>query len=230
MSYYSRFRIVIGTPIFRIYLRWAYGRCINDLKQLNFTPNFKKQNFTALLCGVGNENTADVFIRFVLDRNPKAKIYIIDLGQEQIAAVETLIKNKYPGRPIYVKQMDALDLSAWIPKNTVDWIETDWVFAFFSQEGLYSLLKVWHDLLSRDGFVTTRCGVDQNWFDRLVTKLIIRIGKIWLGVKLYPHSKSNLERLIAKSGFRFASRPMILSTAFRYSMTKIAKTDGYPLK
>jgi len=220
MSYYRRFRIIIGTPIFRIYLRWAYGRCLDDLKRLNFTPNFKKQNFTALLCGVGNESTADALIRFVLERNPKAKIYIIDLGKDQVVAVKTLIKNKYPNLPVYVKQMDALNLSAWIPKNTVDWIETDWLFAFFSQKSLYSLLKVWHQLLSNIGIVTTRCGVDRNWFDRLVTKLIIWIGKIWLGVKLYPHSKANLDRLIAKSGFRFVSRRMVLPTAFRYSLTK----------
>lgn len=221
MSYYHRFKIVIGAPIFRIYLRWAYGRCIDDLKHLNFIQNFKKQNFTALLCGVGNENTADVFIRFVLDRSPKAKIFIIDLGKEQVAAVKKLVKDKYSGHQIFVKQMDALNLTAWISPKTVDWIETDWIFAFFSHEKLYSLLKVWHRLLSGDGFITTRCGVDQNWFDRLITKSIIWIGKIWLGVKLYPHSKVNLDNLITRSGLRFVSRPMILPTAFRYSMAKV---------
>lgn len=220
MSYYHRFKIVIGTPIFRIYLRWAYGRCIDDLKDFNFTPNFKKQNFTALLSGVGNENTADVFIRFVLSRSPKAKIFIIDLGKEQLAAVKKLIKDKYPGHPIYVKQMDALNLSAWIPQITVDWIETDWLFAFFSYEKLHSLLKVWHRLLSDDGFITTRCGVDQNQFDRLVSKLIIWVGKVWLGTKLYSHSKADLDNLITRSGLRFVSRQMILPTAFRYSMIK----------
>lgn len=72
--YYHRFKIVIGTPIWRAYLRWAYKTCIDDLRKLHFYPDFNRQDFTALLCGVGNETTADEFINFVIARNEKAKL------------------------------------------------------------------------------------------------------------------------------------------------------------
>ncbi|MFA6570048.1 MAG: hypothetical protein WCT77_02300, partial [Bacteroidota bacterium] len=58
MSYYKNFRIIIGTPLWRLYLRWRYKKSIEDFYKLGFQPNFSNKSFTTLLCGVGNETTA----------------------------------------------------------------------------------------------------------------------------------------------------------------------------
>lgn len=219
MSYYLRFKIVIGNPVFRAYLSWAYNLGISDLKQLNFVPSFGN-DFTALLCGVGNEGTADTFITYVKKLNPKAKIVIIDIGVEQIAAVKSLVNKKYKNLNVTVFQADALNLDKLIPKHSVNWIETDWIFAYFDHDRLRQLLAVWHHILADDGFITIRCGVDRHWFDWLVTKIVIWIGRIWLGVTLYSHDKQGVDRLIVASGFTATSHPMILPTAYRYAIIK----------
>lgn len=218
MSYYRRFRIILDTPIFRRYLRWCYDRGIKDLSQLNFVPNIRKPNFTALLCGVGHESSADVFISFVTKLNPSASIVIIDLGAEQVEAVKKLVAAKYPNRTVRVIQTDALDLEKFIKTKSVDWIETDWLFAFFNQDSLKKLLGVWYRLLSDEGFITTRCGGDQNWLDRLITKAVVWIGKIWLGVSLYQHDRQAVELLMNQTGFRWTGHSMGIPTARRYSL------------
>src|SRR5579872_2104529 len=108
MSYYKNFKIVIGNPLYAVFLRWAYKKGIEDLQKINFQPNFTSTNFQCLLCGVGNEQTADVFITFVTQRNKLAKIWIIDMGEEQIAAVQKLVNQKYSKLNIVVKRMNAL--------------------------------------------------------------------------------------------------------------------------
>lgn len=105
MSYYRNFNIILGNPLWRRYLRWAYKTCISDLEKLHCEPDFSKKDFTVLLCGVGNENTADEFIKFVTARNQKAKIIIIDIADEQINAVKELVKTKYSSLNIIVKQI-----------------------------------------------------------------------------------------------------------------------------
>ena len=69
MSYYRNFKIIIGTPLWRYFFRQEYKKCVDNLKKLNLSPDFYKNSFTALLCGVGNEVTADEFIKFILAKN-----------------------------------------------------------------------------------------------------------------------------------------------------------------
>ncbi|MEK7078612.1 MAG: hypothetical protein AAB929_00940, partial [Patescibacteria group bacterium] len=86
-DYYNRFGIVLRSPFFPVYLRWAYQQGLGDVESLGIQPNFNKINFSCLLSGCGNEQTADTFIQFVIQRNKNAEIYIIDLGEEQITAI-----------------------------------------------------------------------------------------------------------------------------------------------
>ena len=95
MSYYKNFGLVLGNPLWRVYLRWRYKKSINDFNKLNITPNFAKQHFSCLLCGVGSEVTAEEFINFVLKRNPNPNIWMIDLGQEQIDAIKKMVVKKF---------------------------------------------------------------------------------------------------------------------------------------
>lgn len=220
MSYYKKFRIVIGTPFWKIYLRWAYKTCIEDLNKLNFISNFNKDNFLALLCGVGNETTADEFIKFVLNKNKKAKIIIIDLGNEQIAAANQLVKEKYSNFDIKIKRINALELDSFVKKNTINWIETDGFLEYFDKKSLLKLLLLWHSLLRQDGFVTLREPASHGLFGHFIDKFRVWVGKAWLNITLYEHTMRDLTLLFNKTGFRFTLENTILPTFKRFSLIK----------
>lgn len=217
MSYYNGFKIIIGSPLWRIYLRWRYNQSINDFKKLNFLPNFKKRDFSCLLCGVGNEVTADEYIRFVLQKNVKPKIWIIDLGEEQVVAVKEMVQKKYSNINIIVKQIDALNLNEIIKQNSIDWIETDGLFEFFDNSSIQRLLKVWKSLLKSDGFITTtatssRCKI-QEFFDTFK----IWIGKVWLKVVVYRHTRSQMHNNFKSIGLKYVEGPTPVPYFKRYS-------------
>lgn len=218
MSYYKRFGIILGNPLWRLYLRWRYENSIEDLKKLNFTPKFNKQNFNCLLCGVGNEVTADEFIKFVIKRNQNPHIWIIDLGQEQITSVEGMVKYKYPNLNIGIKQINALNLNTLIKLNSVDWIETDGLFEFFDNISIRKLLEVWKKLLTNNGFMTTTATSSrwklQDYFDRIK----IWVGKKWLGVTLYPHTRKEMRQNFEGEGLKYIEGPTIVPCFKRYSM------------
>src|SRR3989339_64238 len=216
MSYYKNFRIVLGNPLWRIYLRWRYRKSIDDFNKLKFIPNFKKNNFTCLLCGVGNEVTAEEFIKFVLQKNSKANIWIIDLGKEQIEATSIMIRQKFPNLKIKLKQIDALDLNTLIQACSVDWIETDGLFEFFDNSSIKKLLSVWKKLLNKDGFITTTATSSrwklQEYFDHIK----VWIGKVWLGIVVYPHTREQMRENLKSLGFKFVEGPTPIPYFKRY--------------
>lgn len=218
MSYYKNFKIVIGTPLWRIYLRWVYSQSIEDFKKLEFSPNFEKKDFSCLLCGVGNEVTADEFISFVLAKNDQAKIWIIDLGSEQIDAVSKLVSKKYPKKDINIKQINALSLDSLIKQGSLDWIETDGVFEYFDNNSLEKLLEVWKKLLSESGFITTRACSVKGPIDYLLDQIKIWGGKAWLNVVSFSHKREYLHRLFKNVGFKFVEGSTPLYHFKRYSL------------
>lgn len=218
MSYYRKFKIVIGTPLWRIYLRWAYRKCIEDLTKLNFVPDFSGKDFTCLLCGVGNETTADEFIKFIIARNQKARIIIIDLAGEQIEAVRKLVKNKYSSFNIKTKQINALDLNKFLQNNSVDWIETDGFLEYFDTRKLHELLSIWNKILKPEGFITIRETASSGFIGSLIDHLRVWIAKKWLSVTIYIHTKDQLEKMFRKHQFKFVSEATYVPTFSRYSL------------
>ncbi len=218
MGYYKRFGIVLGNPLWRQYLRWRYRKSINDFNKLNFTPNFSKQNFTCLLCGVGNEVTAEEFINFVLKRNANPNIWMIDLGEEQIAAVKKMVIEKFPKYNIYLKQIDALELNKLIKPHSVDWIETDGLFEFFDNDSIRQLLNVWKNLLTNDGFITTTATSSRSKLQEYFDRVKIWVGKVWLGVKVYPHTRTQMRQNFETSGLKFIEGPTPVPYFKRYSI------------
>lgn len=218
MSYYKRFGIVLGNPLWRQYLRWRYKKSINDFNKLDFIPNFAKQNFTCLLCGVGNEVTAEEFINFVLKRNANPNIWMIDLGEEQIAAVKKMVIEKFPKYNIYLKQIDALELNKLIKPHSVDWIETDGLFEFFNNDSIRQLLNVWKNILTKDGFITTTATSSRWKLQEYFDTIKILVGKIWLGVKVYPHTRTQMRQNFEVSGLKFIEGPTPIPYFKRYSM------------
>lgn len=219
--YYNRWKIVIGSRTWRLYLRWAYQKCIDDFSKLDFRVDFNKKDFTALLCGVGNETTADEFIKFVITKNKKARIIIIDIGAEQIRAVTTLVRSKYSSLNIDIKQINALELSSFLPRKSIDWIETDGFLEFFDTENLRDLLDIWRKILKQEGFITIREPASDGIIGNLIDQLRIRIAKQWLGVTIYNHTKTELEIMFKKHKFMFISSSTLLPTFRRYSLIKI---------
>lgn len=219
MSYYHNFKIIIGNPLFHLYLKWAYKKGIDDLKYIGVTPSFEKKSFTCLLCGVGNESTANLFIKFVTSKNPKAIIYIIDIAQEQITAVRKLVEMKYSGFNINIIQTDALDLGKNIKKSSIDWIETDFILAFFDKNELEKLFKVWKYLLAKNGYITFRDSATSNGFDRILDRVKIFIGKIWLGVFAYSHSVDELKEVFHDTGFKYKYNNILIPYLKRFCLT-----------
>lgn len=221
MSYYKNFRIVIGTPLWRFYLRWAYQKCLNDFQYLEFKPDFSAKNFTCLLCGVGNETTADEFIKFVIHKNSHSKIYIIDLGVEQINAVKNLVKTKYPKLNILVKQLNALNLQDFIKVNSLDWIETDGFLEYFDHQSLGKLISVWQTILKPNGFITLRDFSSNNSFlDRSLDSFRLWVTKVWLGGNLFVHTTKELDQVFHQNKFSYFSGPTPCPTFKRFSLVK----------
>src|SRR3989338_6375370 len=220
MSYYRKFKIVIGPPLWRVYLRWAYEKCIDDLSKLNFVPEFNRKNFTCLLCGVGNETTADEFIKFVIAKNKKAEIIIVDIGGEQIEAVKKLIHNKYLFFNIQIKQINALELTKLLRHHSIDWIETDGFLEYFDTNKLNTLLDIWRKILKLDGFITIRETASNSFTGRIVDHIRVWIAKVWLGVTIYIHTKIKLEKMFHNNQLKFVSGPTWLPTFRRYSLIK----------
>ena len=220
MSYYRNFKVVLSSEIFKRYLLWAYGKGIEDLAKLNFRPNFNQIDFSCLLCGVGNEGTADLFIKFVTERNPRAKIWIVDLGQEQIAAVNTLVKEKYPDLDIVVKRINALDLQTLIPNESLDWIETDGFLEYFDSPDLERLFSIWRLLLKPSGFITTRDFSTGNGIAAVSDAFRVWLAKRWLGVSLFRHTKDEYARLFKQFNFKSAEGLTPLPTYKRFSIVK----------
>ncbi|MBI5358889.1 methyltransferase domain-containing protein [Candidatus Amesbacteria bacterium] len=217
-NYYQRFGVVLGNPFFPIYLRWAYNQGIKDVESLGKRVNFEKQDFSCLLSGCGNEQTADTFIQFVIKRNKNAKIYIIDLGKEQVKAIKKLVISKYKNFDVVVQQINALDLKKIISPKSLDWIETDGVMEFFDHKSLEKLLQVWHNLLKKDGFITTRDCVTEGKLTPMADFLRINIAYKWLGVKLYAHTKKDYIYFFRKIGFRYFIGDTLLYTYRRFAL------------
>jgi predicted SAM-dependent methyltransferase len=220
MSYYSRWGFVIGSSWFQKYLRTAYERGENDLKFLSKKSPFSKPNFSCLLCGVGNKETARSFIQFAMSKNFRAKISIIDLGEEQIERVREMVKMDFPNGDITVKRMDALDLTKIFGKDSVDWIETDGFLEFFSKEKLGRLLDNWFAILRSDGFITIREPASSGNVGQMIDTLRVKVAKMWLGIDIYIHTRKELEDLIAKKKFEFVSFSSFVPTLRRFTLVK----------
>ncbi len=220
MSYYSRWATVIGTTYFQRFLRANYALGLSDLKQFGRDRSFEVKNFTCLLCGVGNEKTAATFIEFVTERNPQARIYIIDLGTEQIDAVKKLVVEKYSHLDVTIRQMNALDLPSFLKVGSVNWIETDGFLEFFSPKQLQQLLNIWHKLLKAEGFVTIREPASSTFLGEMLDQARVTGGKMWLGVVIYIHTLSSLSAQFTRGGFDFVSAATAVPTFRRFTLVK----------
>lgn len=220
MSYYSKWGTIIGSPIFQRFLRRNYELGVSDLALFNKSLSFKRSNFTCLLCGVGNKETARTFIQFVTHRNSQAKIIIIDLGEEQIQEVNKLVRQSFSQYQIEIKRMDALNLLSWLEKSSIDWIETDGFLEFFSDSKLAQLLSIWYSLLKKDGFITLREPASNSGFGSLIDSFRIKIAMWWLSIQIYLHTMQSLNKQFDSAGFQYATFPTIVPTFRRYTLIK----------
>ena len=219
-DYYDRFGIILRSPFFPIYLRWAYRRGLNDVETLGLRPDLTQKDFTCLLSGCGNELTADTFIQFVIQKNKKATIYIIDLGEKQVNAIKKLIDTKYINPNIKVYKVNALEINSIIKPHSLNWIETDGFMEYFDHPSLKKLLQTWHDLLKKDGFVTTRDCITEGEITKIADYVRIKVADLWLGVSLFPHTKQDYEKIFSQIGFKYSFGSTLLYTYRRFALVK----------
>jgi len=220
MSYYSRWGLVIGTPLFQNFLKRSYALGVSDLDKLHKKVNFSDPNFTCMLCGVGNAATANSFIQFVLKKNPKAHIFIIDLGEKQVTEVKKLVQHNFSKSNITIRQVNAIDLLSWLKSSSLNWIETDGFLEYFSPSQLPRLIHIWHTLLKPEGFVTIRETASQNKIGSIIDILRIWLGKFWLRVQFYKFTLKDLERIFDTEGFKYVSYPTGIPTYRRFTLIK----------
>jgi len=218
MDYYNRFQLITHLFFFRKLISSAYARGIKDLKKLGIEADFNKPGFTCLLSGVGGEITAELYIEFVIARNKKAKMVIIDLGEQQVASVKHLVEQKYKGYDITVKRMNVLDIEKNFAAKTFDWIETDGLIEYLDKPQLKSLLRQWKQVLKPDGFITTRDFASNSPFGALVDKFRMWFIKKHLTLTGHVHTKKQLDEIFAQAGFRFVTGPTPVPTFKRYAL------------
>lgn len=200
-NYYLRFQIISHNPLWRTYLRWAYQKCIDDIKNKGYKVDFLRRDFTALLCGTSGEITSLEFVNFVFSKNPEAKIIILDISSIQLEKSKNILSKKFPKAKIKYIQSDANDTS--IKNQSVDYIETDGLLEYFSKPNLFFLLKEWKRILKKNGIVTFRAFASDSFLGRIVDKIRLFIGKYYLHVKLYAHTFIDTSKVIKKAGFSF---------------------------
>lgn len=219
-DFYKKFQIISHLPGWRVYLKKVYHLAQFDSQKFNIKPLLDRSNFTCFLCGVSGEVTADEFIKFVLKINKNAHIKIIDLGEDQINNVLKLVKSKYSDKNIEVKRVNALNLN-FIKSESIDWIDTDGFLGFFSDKNLLILLKEWKRILKKDGFITFRDLVSNNFVSKIAETLRISITKIYMGITLNRHDKKQLEDILTSLGFIFTNDLSPILILHRYCLVNI---------
>lgn len=217
-NYYQRFQIITHLFFFRWYLQWAYKQGIDDAKKLEANTFFTEKNFSCLLCGVSGEITAEEFIKFVITKNPKAQITIIDMGEKQITSIKKLVVKRYKKYSINIKQINALDLHKHFKQNTFNWIETDGFIEYFNKENLQKLLQEWRIILKKDGFITTRDFASIKPFGFIIDTIRYWFIKYYLTLPIYIHTKKQLDNIFKQNKFKFISRFTPLPTYRRYAL------------
>lgn len=93
-------------------------------------------------------------------------------------------------------------------------------FEYFNKKSLEKLLILWRNLLKKNGFITTRACASYGITGKIIDLLRVYTEKVWLGVKLYIHSRQELRNLIGKCGFKHVEGFTPIPTPKRYSLIK----------
>ncbi len=210
----------MNNPMAGAYLRWSYKKAVEDIKNINPNFDFYKKDFSCLLCGVGNKKTAEEFIRFVLVKNIKTKIWIIDINEDHLVAIRKLVDKKYKDKDINIIRVDALDLQSIIDLESIDWIETDAFWEFFDKVNLLKLLNVWSLILKREGFISTRDYVCSGLWNIIMDPVRNFIMEGWLGVKIYKHKQEDFDDVFNEVDFKATISPTFIPTYKRFLLVK----------
>jgi len=198
-KYYSRFKIVSHNLFWKIYLRWAYKKCIEDLKKVSHDFNFSKKDFTALLCGTSGDVTSQEFVKFVFSKNPNAEVRILDVSLTQLEKSKEVLSEKFLNAKIRYILSDAK--ATQIEDNSIDYLETDGLLEYFSKEDIYLLFKEWKRILKIDGIITLRAFASSSFWGRIIDRIRLFISKQYLGVTLYAHSLKHILGVVKKTEF-----------------------------
>jgi len=218
-NFYRKFQLISRFPLWLNYIRWVYKKTIDDCVSLGCKPINKRGSFACLLCGVSGEITANEYFKFVLGINPKAKIWIIDLGKDQVKSVQKLVEDKYSQADIKVMKANALSLS-FIKSKSLDWIDIDGLFSFFDEKQLLELFQEWDRILKNDGYITFRELTSHNPVSKNANILRDKVSQIYMSTKLHLHTLDELIRIFEKLNFKHLRGRSPIPLLDRYCIVK----------
>lgn len=198
-DFYKRYqRYLSSTPIFSNYIRWVYKKTNTDIKQLNLQSNYNN----VLLCGTCGEITSLLFVKNILSINPKAHITILDYGEAQVQNSKLAIEKKYPNADVQYIVSDAR--STIIEDQSIDYIDTDYMFEYFNKEGLDELFKEWKRILNPSGLITFRAFAVQSTFSKFLHWIMVDVYcGFFLKSNIFMHSKKTIQSIIIRNGYKF---------------------------
>ena len=216
-AYYKRFRIFTHSVIWKIYISNSLTNSLYDLDALGRSSIFEKPGFTAMQCGTSGFKTSKCFFDFLLKRNSDCRIIVLDKSNYPLNEIKRNVHRKYSGIKFSFIQCDALSIP--IADASVDYIETDSFFQFFSLTALNQMLSEWHRVLKPDGFITTRCFCRNNQFGKIFDFFRKQLGK-YLNVQFIIHDYPSIIASLNLAGFNFKSNCYALPTLRRFTLIK----------
>lgn len=217
-KYYTKFKIFTVQPFWTFYLKSAYKKSLEDLRVLGqFRRIHNNEEYTALLCGTSGSRTSETFIKYVLSKTSKATIYILDGNDYPLEETKEKIKGKYPS--LNIKYIKANALAMPFKDCTIDYIETDSFFQFFTDTELLHLLKEWFRILKEDGYISTRCFASQSLIGSYFDNIRVLLGK-YLNVDFKIHKHKNIVAALKESNFSYCCASFILPTLKRFTLIK----------
>lgn len=164
-----------------------------------------------LLCGTGSALTTVTFINFVHQRNPNAKIFVLDLSSHPLMSSKKKLserKEEFPYKKnVSFIQADAVEMPFF--NDSFDWIETDSFLQFFPSSEKPMVFAEWRRTLKKGGVVTTREPVTKHDTEE-IRREHEALNKSY-GVQMYRTTIDEVHSLMTAASFDTVLQPVDLS-------------------
>lgn len=216
-DFYKRYqRYLSWSPLFSMYIKWVYKKTHKDIINNGLKPAYNN----VLLCGTCGEKTSSLFVKHILSYNPNANITILDYGEAQIKHSMKYIEEHLPD--VNVSYIVADAKQSGLPSNTFDYIDTDYMFEYFSHQGLDVLLKEWRRLLTSDGIASFRAFAITGGISKLFYWLIVDCYcQFLLKSKTYSYTLKNITEFLRVNNYWYIiAGKALFPFGYRFVTTK----------
>lgn len=186
-------------------------------------PDLQKKEFTALLCGTSGEITSEIFSRFVLEKNPRARLVFLDRGYPQVKYSQRHLSRMLPAARTVFVQADARHLP--FRTDSIDYIESDILLNFFHAHELSVVINEWARCLALKGFITTRMLASNHLIKRGIDAVLMRLGEWVMGVTYRSHSLARVKSCLNTAELTFVNGGT--SGFFHFQRLSMIKPEGF---